>query len=196
MKEILLATANKHKLDEFAAILGSSYLIRSLSDFKEIPDIDETGQTLEDNAGIKARTLFLYTGRPTIADDSGLIVPFLDGAPGVRSARYAGEKSNDAANRTLLLKNLGQTDQRSAFFECVIAMVSRDEDIRYFSGRLYGNISYEERGENGFGYDSIFIPEGDTRTLAEYSPEEKNAISHRKKAIEQLIGYLGKDQAL
>lgn len=193
MKEILLATANAHKLEEFSNILDKDYSIRSLKDYPELPEIDETGSTLEENAGIKAKTLASHTGSTTIADDSGLIIPALNGAPGIHSARYAGQHGNDAANRKLLLHNLENIDDRSAYFECAIVLCYPDGETRYFSGRLHGRIGYEEKGNNGFGYDSIFIPEGSSKTLAEYSAEEKNQISHRRRAIDRLLQYLSAD---
>ncbi|MBK7741507.1 MAG: RdgB/HAM1 family non-canonical purine NTP pyrophosphatase [Saprospiraceae bacterium] len=192
MNIILLATANGHKLEEFSNILGKEYFIRSLKDYPELPEIEETGTSLEENAGIKAKTLASHIGNTTIADDSGLIVPVLGGDPGIHSARYAGEHGNDSANRKLLLQNLEDFHDRSAYFECVIALCNPDGDTLYFSGKLHGHIGFEEKGSNGFGYDSIFIPEGSDRSLAEFSPEEKNQISHRRKAIDGLLAYLNK----
>ncbi len=189
MKNLLIATKNKHKLIEFIALLGDRYNIISLFDFPQIDDIPETGDTFESNASIKANTLFDFTSEATIADDSGLIVNVLNGAPGIYSARYAGMPANDSSNRQLLLKNLENVSDRSAYFECCI--IFKDQDIeRSFTGRLFGKIGTEEKGVNGFGYDSIFIPEGSNKTLAEYSEDEKNTISHRYLACKLLLEAL------
>jgi len=187
MTEVLLATGNSHKLQEFEAILGHIFRFLSLKDFPDLPDIEETGQTFTENAIIKAETLSLYTGKDAIADDSGLVVEALDGQPGVHSARYAGKHGDDAGNRKLLLDNLSGVSLRSAYFECVIARARPGQETIFFSGRLMGKIGYAEEGENGFGYDSVFIPDGYSVTLAQLSPKDKNAISHRKLAIDQLL---------
>ena len=189
MKKLLIATKNVHKLEEFRAILVNQFQLLSLFDFPDIPDIEETGNTLEANALIKARALFAATVKTTISDDSGLIVNALDGQPGVYSARYAGGNSNDKANRDLLLKNLENLSDRSAYFECCI--IWKDKDVeKTFTEKLYGTKAREEKGKNGFGYDSIFIPEGSDRTLAEYSESEKNGMSHRFLASRELINWL------
>ncbi len=190
MTEVLLATANHHKLEEFNAILNHKFIFKSLIDFPDLPDIEETGSTLMENAELKATTLLNYTLKAAIADDSGLIVPSLGGAPGVHSARYAGIHGDDAANRKLLLENMSKVIDRSAYFECVIAWARQNENVLFFSGKLHGHISFEEIGENGFGYDSIFIPNGYDITLAQLMPNEKNVISHRRKAIDKLMEYI------
>jgi len=189
MKKLLIATKNKHKLEEFQSILGSQYSILSLFDFPEINDIEETGATFEENAIIKARTLYEMTGESTISDDSGLVVNALHGAPGVYSARYSGQNATDASNRTLLLQNMNGIDDRSAYFECCIALIGEDR-TNVFAGQFTGTIGVEERGSNGFGYDPIFIPDGHQRTLAEFLPSEKNEISHRAIASKKLLDYL------
>lgn len=189
MKKILIATKNQHKLEEFKEILGRKYEILSLFDFPEIPEIEETGTTFEANALLKARTLFKATGQMTISDDSGLVVEALNGAPGIYSARYAGSKSNDADNRKLLLKNMDGVTHRNAYFECSIALIDSDSE-HIFNGRLHGEIGSVEKGQNGFGYDPLFIPTNDTRSLAEYESSEKNKISHRALASQKLIDHL------
>jgi len=188
MNKLLIATKNGHKLDEFKEIFGKESNVYSLFDFPDIPEIEETGHTFEENSQLKATTLFKYVKETTIADDSGLVVSSLDGAPGVYSARYSGPNANDRSNRRLLLENMVNVKDRSAYFECCIYLKSKNIS-RSFTGRLYGNISFEEKGINGFGYDSIFIPIGDTRTLAEYSEVEKNKISHRYLAIQELLKW-------
>ena len=190
MTEVLLATANQHKLEEFNAILSHKLIIKSLVEFPDIPEIEETGSTLEENAEIKAATLLNYTLKATMADDSGLIVPSLGGRPGVHSARYAGIHGDDAANRKLLLEKMTKAIDRSAYFECIIAWARLNEKVIFFSGKLHGHIGFEEKGNNGFGYDSIFIPIGYNITLAQLMPNEKNAISHRRKAIDKLMQFI------
>lgn len=189
MKKLLIATKNQHKLNEFEALFGDRFKIISLFDFPEIEDISETGDSFASNASLKANTLFEFTKEATIADDSGLIVNALNGEPGIYSARYAGEPSNDAANRKLLLKNLENIEDRSAYFECCIVLKDHDDE-RSFTGKLYGRIGFEEKGQNGFGYDSIFIPDGYKKTLAELLEEEKNRISHRYLASKLLLESL------
>lgn len=189
MKKLLIATKNQHKLNEFEVLLGARFKILSLFDFPEIEDIAETGDSFSANASIKACTLYKNTKEATIADDSGLNVNALNGAPGVYSARYAGEPSNDQANRQLLLKNMENFVDRSAYFECCIVLMDH-EDEKSFTGKLHGSIGFEEKGSNGFGYDSIFIPEGYDLTLAELTEEEKNRISHRALASKLLLEAL------
>ena len=189
MNNILIATANKHKLEEFKKILPSYLNIRSLIDYPELPDIAETGTSFAANAMIKASTLHTHTGMATIADDSGLSVDALQGAPGIYSARYAGINATDAENRRKLLHNLKGKEPRSAAFFCAIALVGNQLE-KIFEGTLQGVITHQEKGDYGFGYDAIFIPEGYNITLAEMEPEIKNRISHRYHAVTKLMKYL------
>lgn len=188
---LAIASNNPGKLAEFQSLLGDQVEIVSLIDLG-LESPEETGETFDANAELKARFVFEQTGLVTIADDSGLIVDALDGMPGVRSARYAGEQHNDADNRKLLLETLGSTplEQRTARFVASIAIVDRMGALTIVQGRCEGHIGFEERGSGGFGYDSLFeFPDG--RTMAELTSSEKNAISHRGAAVRQAIPILG-----
>ena len=182
--KLVIATRNKHKLEEIRAILSVPRLeIVSALDFPEVPDVVEDGETFEANAIKKAVALATATGLWALADDSGLEVDALGGAPGVYSARYAGEPASYPANNQKLLKNLAQARNRRARFRCVIALASPSGDVRTVDGRCEGAIAFEERGAGGFGYDPLFIPDGHTRTFAELEPAAKHAISHRGRAL-------------
>ena len=194
MSLIRVATGNPGKLREFRELLSPlGYDVQGLEDFPGIT-IVEDGETFEANALIKANTIMNQTGSPAIADDSGLVVDALGGRPGVHSARYAGVDGpeQDAANRNLLLKELSDipAPERSARFVCALAYCVPQQEPLIFRGTFEGAIGYEERGENGFGYDSIFLVQNDHRTSAELSPKEKNAISHRGEALAQFIDYI------
>ncbi|WP_078430186.1 XTP/dITP diphosphatase [Alkalihalobacterium alkalinitrilicum] len=189
MKEIIVATKNKGKVKEFEAILGQlGYTITSLFDYPDIPDVEETGETFVDNALLKATTIANHLQKPVIADDSGLIVDALDGRPGVFSARYAGESKNDAEN---LMKVLTEMEgipekERTARFHCAIALAYPDGYTECFEGSCEGKITKEPEGVNGFGYDPIMYIEEKQKTMAQLTSEEKNEISHRAKALQQL----------
>ena len=188
---IALATNNKHKLQEIRAILDGCFdKLLSLSELGIDIEIEETGSTLEENALIKAREIVRLTGMPALADDTGLMVDALDGAPGVYSARYAGEAHDDKANRELLLKNLENAPDRSAHFGTVIAVCYPDGTYLTAEGRVDGVITHEERGDGGFGYDSLFLSNEIGKTFAEATPEEKNAISHRGRALRAMLELL------
>lgn len=189
--KLALATNNLHKIEEIRAILGDSF--EELLSLKELGinvDIEETGATLADNALIKAREITRISGMPSLADDTGLMVDALDGAPGVYSARYAGETHDDMANRALLLKNLEAVKDRSAHFGTVIAVCYPDGSYLLSEGRVNGKIAYEERGDGGFGYDSLFISDELGKTFAEASAEEKNSVSHRSRALRAMLAKL------
>ena len=192
--KIVLASRNKHKIAEWQATLGK-YIegveMLSLDDVGIYGEIEENGETFEDNAYLKALAA-AKSGYIGIGEDSGLSVNALGGAPGVYSARYAGEHGNDKANNALLLKNLADKTDRSASFVCAIACVLPEELDRgyFFRGETEGIIINEYRGEGGFGYDPLFLYEPMGKTFAELSGEEKNAISHRGKAIELFAEYL------
>ncbi|HYM20434.1 MAG TPA: RdgB/HAM1 family non-canonical purine NTP pyrophosphatase [Candidatus Kapabacteria bacterium] len=180
--QLVLATHNKHKRDELAAMLGSEFEIQILPD--NFPEIEETGTTLTQNAMIKARSVFNVLHIPTLADDTGLEVAALGGAPGVFTARYAGENATYEENCKKLLYDLGQRSDRDAVFKTVLCFVNNDRSEEFFEGIVEGRIADIERGKNGFGYDPIFIPnEAKGRTFAEMTSAEKNAISHRARAV-------------
>jgi XTP/dITP diphosphohydrolase len=188
---IVCASANPHKVEELARMLPSWVdLVARPSD---IGDIDEDAPTLEGNAIIKAVEIANHASEWAIADDTGLEVDALNGAPGVRSARFAGEHATDAENRALLLAKLEGVQNRSARFRTVVALVSSKGDIHFVGGECAGTIAESERGDSGFGYDPLFIPtDGDGRTFAEMTGPEKDAVSHRGRAIAQLPELLAR----
>ena len=190
MRDIVFATNNAHKLRELREIASGQLNVLSLSDIGCHEDIAETADTIEGNALIKANYIKEHYGYDCFADDTGLEVAALDGAPGVRSARYAGEDCISENNIDLLLHRLEGQNQRSARFRTAIAL-RIGKDVTLFEGIVSGNILTERHGTGGFGYDSIFAPvEADGRSFAEMSADEKNAISHRGRATAALINYL------
>lgn len=189
-RDIVFATNNAHKLCEIRRIIGERFRVLSLSDIGCHDDIPETGMTLEENALMKVRYVKEHYGYDCFADDTGLLVDALGGAPGVFSARYAGGEGHDSeANMRLLLQNMDDKDNRSARFRTVIALIEGDVE-HLFKGECEGTITRERSGTDGFGYDPIFLPEGYNLTFAQMSPDEKNAISHRGRAVSKLISYL------
>jgi len=189
MKKIVFATNNKHKLDEIRKISEGKLEILSLNDINCQTDIPETGTTLEENALIKARFVKDNFGYDCFADDTGLEVKALDGAPGVYSARYAGEDCRAEDNVRKLLTNLEGISDRRAAFRTVIALLIGDEQY-FFEGAIHGKIIDEKRGESGFGYDPVFVPDGYEQTFAELGEDTKNNISHRAIATTKLIRFL------
>ena len=187
-KEILIATHNAHKKEEIQQILGENFTVTSLIDYDIHDEIVEDGTTFHANALIKAQYCFDTTGKPSLGDDSGLVVEALDGRPGIYSARYAGNH-DFAKNMAKVLEELEGTENRKAYFITVMCLVD-ETGTNYFEGRVYGNLTKEVRGEKGFGYDPIFIPENYEITFAEMKAEDKNKISHRKKAIEQFLEFM------
>jgi XTP/dITP diphosphohydrolase len=187
--ELVLATHNAHKVQEVQAILGASVPGLTVLGY-DGPEPVEDGVTFLENALIKARAAYAHTGKPAMADDSGIAVEVLGGAPGIFSARWAGGRDS-VANRRLLLAQLADvpSQHRAASFVCTIALVTADAELS-FTGIWPGSVATEEHGEHGFGYDPIFIPEGLEVTAAELEPQVKNALSHRALALEQLAGYL------
>lgn len=186
MSRVLLATRNEKKRRELAEILSDKGIdVLSLRDFPEAPDVEETGETFADNALLKARAVCAYTDIITLADDSGLEVDFLGGQPGVYSARFAGKSHDDKLNNQKLLALLAgvPTEARSARFRCVIAIVTPEGKEYLTSGQVEGLIGETEVGENGFGYDPLFIPAGYNQTFGELDESIKNRISHRGRAI-------------
>ena len=187
--KLVFATHNKNKFKEIQALVPDHIELLSLQEIGCDEDIEETGDTIDANAIIKAEYVRSRYGYDCFADDTGLEVESLAGAPGVYSARYAGEKKDDAANRKKLLNQLEERDDRTARFKTVIALSLKDNE-NLFTGICEGSITKEERGENGFGYDPIFQPKGFEKTFAEMNLEEKSGISHRAKAFKELIDYL------
>ena len=190
MKTIVFATNNAHKLEEIRHILGDRYDVRSLNDIGCHEDIPEDFDTLEENSRQKAEYIFRKYGLTCFADDTGLEVDALGGAPGVHSARYAEGTDHDSeANMRKLLRELGDNPNRTARFRTVITLIENDK-TSLFVGVVEGRIAYEKSGTGGFGYDPIFIPEGYHQSFACLGADIKNTISHRARAVQQLSDYL------
>ncbi|MCA0426849.1 MAG: RdgB/HAM1 family non-canonical purine NTP pyrophosphatase [Bacteroidetes bacterium] len=187
--KLIFASHNQNKTREINQILGNFIQVYSLTDLGIHEEIPETGSTLPENALLKAQAAADITGLSVFADDTGLEVEALNGAPGVISARYAGPGKSALANMEKLLDELqGKSNRNARFVTCICLIINNEKHL--FEGELKGRIGYEMRGEKGFGYDPLFIPEGDERTLAELSADEKNSISHRAKAIEKMRLFL------
>jgi XTP/dITP diphosphohydrolase len=192
-QEVVIATRNPGKFREIKAILSSLPLkFLSLEDFPDLPEVVEDGATFAENAGKKARTIAALTGRPTIADDSGLAVDSLQGRPGVFSSRYAGENATDAERCQKLLKEMAivSEEQRQAKCVCAMAVALPGGRMEVVEGECEGRITFAPRGRNGFGYDPIFFVPQLGKTMAELEPEEKNRISHRAQALGKLKSIL------
>ena len=187
--KLVFATNNRHKLQEVRDIVGDRVEVLSLADIDCHDDIPETADTLQGNALIKARHIYEKYGYDCFADDTGLEVEALGGAPGVYSARYAGEECDSEANMRKLLENLTGKTNRDAQFRTVIALIIEGEE-RLFNGVVKGTIATEKKGDSGFGYDPVFIPEGHTESFAQMGSEMKNSMSHRFRATRQLGIYL------
>ncbi len=194
MQTLVFATNNPHKAREVEQILGEGFQVKTLRDIGCFEEIEETESTLEGNALLKARYVKERYGFDCFSEDTGLEVEALDGAPGVHTARYAGEEKNPEANIALLLKNLGDRQNRHARFRTVIALVMNGREV-LLEGICEGGIAHSKQGAGGFGYDPVFIPDGYDRTFAELGDDVKNRISHRAKATEKLVGYLGNMKA-
>ncbi len=200
---VVVATGNAHKLSEIEAILGAAPAMvgmrfLALGELGDFEDPEETGETFTENALIKARAALDETGLAmAVADDSGLVVDALDGAPGIYSARWAGDHGNDAANNEKMLREMDGVpdDERTARFHSSVVLVTRDEDgeeVLVGEGDCEGRIAHDLRGTNGFGYDPLFeLADIPGKRMAELEPEEKNAISHRRRALDDLVGKLG-----
>ena len=188
---VLVSTRNAHKLVEIRQILGPSFELLDLSSIPALGEVDETGTTFEENAALKALAASAHFDGWVLADDSGLEVDALGGAPGVRSARFSGKGATDVTNRALLLEKLTAVpaDQRSARFRCVIALARGGEVLAHFSGAVEGVIIQSEKGAGGFGYDPLFVPEGFGETFAELGAETKNRLSHRGRALAALKSW-------
>jgi XTP/dITP diphosphohydrolase len=192
---LLIATANRHKTEEFRALLDGVAEVEDLTTHPHLPPVDETGGTFEENSAIKAIAAARATGLPALADDSGLEVDALGGEPGVISARYSGPGATDASNRRKLLAELAAlppTTPRTARFRCVLTLASpAGEILGSWSGAVEGRIIAEERGEGGFGYDALFIPDGHDQTFAELPAAVKNQLSHRARATSAFLADRG-----
>jgi XTP/dITP diphosphohydrolase len=186
---LVSASNNEHKIREIHALLGTDFSLRRLEEIGCNEELPETGHTLEENALQKAMFVCSKYGVPCFADDTGLEVEALNGEPGVYSARYAGEQRNPEDNIRLLLEKLNGVSNRKARFRTVIALVA-PEGHRLFEGEVHGEIAREKRGDLGFGYDPVFVPGGFSKTFAEMTLEEKNAISHRSIALQKMVNYL------
>ena len=193
---VVLATRNQGKVTEFRRILeeyaAGEIELLGLQDFPEMPDVEESGSTFEANALLKAHATAQFTKLPAIADDSGICIEFLDGAPGIFSARWAGQHGDDEANLQKVLREMSgiTADKRGAQFHCVVALAHPNGEYIYEEGVMHGEIVDSPRGENGFGYDPIFQPTGFTQTSAQLSAIEKDEISHRGKALRAITGRI------
>jgi XTP/dITP diphosphohydrolase len=188
---IVMASRNQHKVRELARVLAP-HALEPLPDSVPLPP--EDGATFTDNALLKARAVAAATGGAALADDSGIVVEALGGAPGVRSARFAGEDASDGQNLAKLLSEMRGAEDRRAAYVCVLALVEADGSERLFEGRCEGRLAEAPRGTGGFGYDPAFVPDdldGPERTMAELEPAEKDAISHRGRAARALAAALG-----
>jgi XTP/dITP diphosphohydrolase len=187
--KLIFATNNQHKIDEIKNIIGDKFEILTLKEAGIAIDIPEPHDTLEENAREKSTTIYKITNTNCFSEDTGLEVDALNGEPGVKSARYAGEDKSFAGNIAKLLQKLGKSEKRAARFRTVISLLIDGKETR-FEGVCEGAIGYEPKGTSGFGYDSIFIPKGESRTFAEMVMDEKNLYSHRKKATVKLLAFL------
>lgn len=193
MKDLVFATNNRHKLEEVAPLLGNTYTLLSLSDIGCTKDIPETADTLQGNALLKAEYVYTNYGRNCFSDDTGLEIEALDNAPGVHSARYAGEQKSAADNVAKVLREMQGKTNRNARFRTVIAFIL-DGKQYFFEGEVKGSIIDHPIGVKGFGYDPIFVPEGYNKTFAELDLDVKNTISHRARAVQELVTFLSNIQ--
>lgn len=187
--KLVFATHNEHKLNEVQRMLPKEITLLTLDEIGCFEDIPETSNTIEGNAIQKALYIKEKYGYDTFADDTGLEVAVLDNAPGVYSARYAGEAKDNEANIDLLLANMKDKQERQAQFKTIFALCL-GEDLHTFEGIVRGEITHERKGEGGFGYDAVFLPEGYTNTFAQMSADQKNSISHRGRALQKLTTFL------
>lgn len=190
MEKLVVASGNKGKINEIKSILGDVYEVVSMQELGFNEDIEETGSTFFENALIKAKTVCKALNMPALADDSGLMVDALDGAPGIYSARYSGEHGNDKSNRDLLIKNLENASNRKAKFASSVVLYYPSDNYIDGYGETLGEILYEEKGENGFGYDCIFLSDDLKISFGEASFEDKNKVSHRYRALLNLSNKL------
>ncbi|ANZ58321.1 non-canonical purine NTP pyrophosphatase, RdgB/HAM1 family [Fructilactobacillus lindneri] len=189
-KELVIASKNQNKIREFKEMLEPmGFQIKSIQDFNDIPDINETGKSFEENATIKARIVSKSLNIPVLADNSGLVVPSINGEPGIYSARYAGDH-DDQANNEKLLKRLLHSDDRNAYFHTSLVLMKPNGEKLHVTGIISGEILKTPKGNNGFGYDPLFFVVGKEKTLAEMTDSEKNEISHRGRALAKLSGVI------
>ena len=190
MRTLLVATGNSHKTKEISAMLGDGYDVSDLSSHPNLPEVDETGTTFLENATLKAVEISEQVPGMVLSDDSGLEVDALAGAPGVYSARYAGEGSNDEINNAKLLNELNGITDRSARFRCVIVIAEAGKVLAHFDGKVEGKIIHQGQGDGGFGYDPLFVPAGFEKSFAELGSEVKNGLSHRARAMELVVPWM------
>lgn len=194
MKEIVLASANKKKISELNEML-SGFKVLSLRDIGFEQEIEEPFFTFNENAFQKANTIYQFCGKNVLADDSGICVSALDNRPGVLSARYAGDEANDQSNLQKLLQELEGQTNRKAFYKAVLCLIYKGE-AHYFEGECHGTLIEKPIGENGFGYDPIFVPDGYTETFAQLPTTVKQQISHRAKAMQLLVNFVTKENKI
>ena len=192
MHTFIFATNNTNKVNEIRSVLANRFQLISLKEAGIDIDIPEPHLTLEENASEKSSTIHKLTGKDCFSEDTGLEVIALNGAPGVKSARYAGDENDNKKNIALLLSNLEGIENRQAQFRTIVSLIQSGKEY-FFEGVCKGVITLEEKGEKGFGYDAVFIPEGSDKTFAEMDMEQKNKFSHRKKAITKLIDFLNNE---
>lgn len=187
--KLIFASNNKGKIAEVQSLIKKDMEVIAMADAGITENIPEPYHTFRENAWAKADYIFRKTGQDCFAEDSGLVVPALNGEPGVFSARYSGEGATDQSNNEKLLHNIRSVDDKYAYYQAVICILL-DKEIHYFEGKCEGSLTLSPRGEGGFGYDPLFIPKGFDRTFAEISLSEKNRISHRAEAVKKLIAFL------
>lgn len=190
MQRLILATRNAHKTAEIRAMIGDRYEVLDVTAFPDLPEIEETGTKFLENARLKAEGISRHVDGWVLSDDSGLEVDALDGAPGVWSSSYGGEEGNHAKNNARLLSEMAGKSDRSARFRCTMVLARDGEEVTHFSGSVEGRLVEALHGIGGFGYDPLFIPEGHEQTFAELGNEIKNTLSHRSRALAQVIVYL------
>ncbi len=189
-RRLIVATRNAHKVEEIRAILSTCEVL-DLSAVEDPPEVEETGSSFLENASLKAVAISALTDALVLSDDSGLEVDALSGEPGVYSSRYAGEDGNDRLNNEKLLRELEGVTERAARFRCLICVAKGGEVLAHFAGAVEGRILDSEKGEGGFGYDPLFVPEGYDQSFAELGEELKNGLSHRARALEGVLAWLG-----
>lgn len=193
LQRLIIATRNAHKTAEIRAMTGGRFEVLDVTSFPECPQIAETGSTFLENARLKALGISRLIGGWVLSDDSGLEVDALGGAPGVWSSNYGGEEGDHARNNARLLEELRGRSDRRARFRCTMVLAADGRELAYFSGTVEGRIIDEPRGAQGFGYDPLFIPEGHEATFAELGEDVKNTLSHRSRALAQVMTYLGQE---
>jgi XTP/dITP diphosphohydrolase len=190
LQRLIIATRNAHKTAEIRAMAGGRFEVLDVTSFPECPEIAETGHTFLENARLKALGISRLIGGRVLSDDSGLEVDALGGAPGVWSSSYGGEEGNHARNNARLLEELRGRNDRRARFRCTMVLAAAGRELAHFSGTVEGRIIDEPRGAQGFGYDPLFIPEGHQATFAELGEDVKNTLSHRSRALAQVMTFL------